>query len=74
MVTDRTFKKIVLSSISLLNAMQCWTAVSVDDTLFNTMFEACNASLENVQGMVHGHQGPRSLVFCGMNEGLLPFS
>jgi hypothetical protein len=46
----------------LTDAMKCWTAASIDETLLHTTFKASNAGLDN-NGSTPGSQGPRSSTF-----------
>ena len=65
MMVDRTaLKGIEPTPTSLPDAMRCWTAASIDQTLLHTTFKACNTDLENNHA-THGRQGPRSTSFAG---------
>ena len=48
---------------SLSDAMRCWTAASIDETLLHASFKACNTGLEK-NGATPGAQGPRSQSFA----------
>ncbi|KIJ57760.1 hypothetical protein HYDPIDRAFT_34815 [Hydnomerulius pinastri MD-312] len=71
-LSNNAFKGIVPGPSCLEDAMRCWTVISIDDTLFNTTFEACNIGLENNNGVVHGRRGPRSVSFADRMDIFFP--
>ena len=62
MIASSAFKGVEPSAVSLSDAMRCWTAASIDETLLYTTFKACNAGLQ-VDESAPGCQGPRSISF-----------
>jgi hypothetical protein len=48
---------------SLSDAMRCWTAASIDETLLHATFKACNTGQAS-DGATPGCQGPRSESFA----------
>jgi hypothetical protein len=62
MVGRNALKGIEPSPVTLFDAMKCWTAASIDETLLHVTFKASNAGLAN-DGSTPGSQGPRSSTF-----------
>ena len=72
MVNNTALKGIEPTPTSLSDAMKCWTVSSIDQTLFHTVFEACNTGLEAEDGIAHGRQGPRSISFANRKDIYFP--
>ncbi|KAH0834639.1 hypothetical protein J3R83DRAFT_10148 [Lanmaoa asiatica] len=72
MMVDRTaLKGIEPTPTSLPDAMRCWTAASIDQTILQTTFNACTTGLEN-QHATHGRRGPQSMSFAQCMEIYFP--